>query len=209
MLGRGFLAECALRPEVSDPHRVLQRTARRHDLGKQAGKRGIRKRTAVTAKHSAQDLRFALGAISRAVLLKILELADALRKPRAGRQQLDQPLVERVNLVANGLEWIGHGDDSKPPMNSYQQRSLAAPASSLGPDAGHKSALTVALLALDRQITNREHAPDAADLLDHLGGHLAVDIRQRISHIAPRLVEHVVYVELRLSHRGRNLSQHV
>src|SRR5512147_3321005 len=54
------------------------------------------------------------------------------------------------------------------------------------------------LLAFGGKVAHRQHALDPRDLLDQAGGHLAVDIHQRVGHLPLRLVDHVVDVELRL-----------
>jgi hypothetical protein len=90
MLEHRFLAEGARGSEVSHRQMVLERTACRHDLRQDAGKRGVAERTGIERRRPPQDLRFPLGAVDRA----LLQTADALRQASARRQQLDQALVE-------------------------------------------------------------------------------------------------------------------
>src|SRR3954465_3830811 len=50
--------------------------------------------------------------------------------------------------------------------------------------------------AIDRKIAHRKDTVEGRQLLDHLVGHRAVGIDERIGHLALRLVQHVVDVDL-------------
>ena len=80
---------------------------------------GVRQGAAVLRQDAAQDLRFTLGTIGHA----LLQPADALCEPRAAREQPHQPLVERIDLLADLIELVAH----LPVTKKWSQKYPLAP----------------------------------------------------------------------------------
>ena len=106
MFDHRFLAESAFRAQIGHGHLLFQRAAGRHDLGEQPGQRCSRQRPLIQFAHTAQDLRFALGFVGRGIAFGMPGLLGQLG---AGRKQLDQTGVQRVNFAADLTQGYGHG----------------------------------------------------------------------------------------------------
>src|SRR5258708_11845453 len=108
VLERRALAEGALRPEVGDDDRPLEREARRHDLAEDERHGLAGKRPGIALLDAPQDLRLALGAIR----LADLERADGAREPCARVELLEDAFVDAIDRLAQPIELggIAHAD---------------------------------------------------------------------------------------------------
>ena len=104
LANRRFLAEGALRAKISDGNPVFQRAAGRHDFDVQALDRRFRQRPAVTRGHALQYLRLAFGPVFGAAF----GVADLLRESGAFAEQIDDPVVERIDALTDVFKLVCH-----------------------------------------------------------------------------------------------------
>src|SRR5579859_6093814 len=89
-----------------------------------------------------------------------------------------------------------------PPFSSPMRFASAARSSSSFASRSSRRSISPRILSrsvIHRQVAYREYAIEVAELLHHLCRHGAVGVHERVRHLAPGLVQHVVDVDLALA----------